>query len=414
MSSISPEEAVARAKAIAAKLSGGGAADTNSTVTVPANGTLDPNAIALAAQAALESALGGGGSKRKRWGVPGDDTNDSSKKLKEATHSKRIWVSTETKPPSHFAAYFAMYPTDLDAILSQAPGVTIELKGRGSHSSTVLPGMPEEPMHIMIEGDDIEAVTLAESLMEGLMNKMIQHELLVDEHAVANDGYSDLALTGHAVTMLEEQIGIPNGVVGFIIGRGGESITSMQARTGCKVQMQKEHDMAPGAQMRVITLQATTKEAIDACREIIQGMVQERIKTTHSSSTFGQAAPPVNPQDSKLQEALQAGHVLVEIKVPDTDVGLIIGKSGVTIRGIQDRSGANIQIPQSGDPDDPRVRTVSITHAHAEGAALARQLIDDLLSTKKEHVPFLNMQVEVRLLWVECVFSRPVFCTLTV
>jgi hypothetical protein len=70
----------------------------------------------------------------------------------------------------------------------------------------------------------------------------------------------------------------------------------------------------------------------------------------------------------------------------------------VTIRGIQDRSGANIQIPQSGDPDDPSVRTVSITHAHAEGAALARQLIDDLLSTKKEHVSFLTMQVEVRSL----------------
>jgi hypothetical protein len=41
---------------------------------------------------------------------------------------------------------------------------------------------------------------------------------------------------------------------------------------------------------------------------------------------------------------------------------------------------------------------VSITHAHAEGAALARQLIDDLLSTKKEHVSFLTMQVEVRSL----------------
>lgn len=160
--------------------------------------------------------------------------------------------------------------------------------------------------------------------------------------------------------------------------------------------MQKEHDMAPGAQMRVITLQAPTKEAIDQCREIIQGMVQERIKTTNSTSTFGQV--PVNPQDSKLQEALQAGHILVEIKVPDTDVGLIIGKSGVTIRGIQDRSGANIQIPQSGDLDNPAVRTVSITHAHAEGAALAKQLIDDLLSTKKEHVPFLTMQVEVSLM----------------
>ena len=384
--SISPEEAVARAKAIAAKLSGG--ADNASAFSI------DPNAIALAAQAALESALNGGGSKRKRWGLSDDDDDDASKKQKGAAHSKRMWVSTGTKPPSHVAAYFATYPMELDGIKGQAPGVSIELKGRGSHSSTVLPGMPEEPMHIMIEGDDMEAVNLVESLMEGLLDKINKHELLVDEQDSNGNSY-DLALAGQPAAMFEEQIGIPNGVVGFIIGRGGESITSMQARTGCKVQMQKEHDMAPGAQMRVITLQAATKEAIDQCREIIQGMVQERIKTTNSTSTFGQV--PVNPQDSKLQEALQAGHILVEIKVPDTDVGLIIGKSGVTIRGIQDRSGANIQIPQCGDLDNPTVRTVSITHAHAEGAALAKQMIDDLLSTKKEHVPFLTMQVEVSM-----------------
>ena len=76
--SISPEDAVARAKAVAAKLSGG--ADIASSFSV------DPNAIALAAQAALESALNGGGSKRKRWGLSDDDDDDASKKQKEATH----------------------------------------------------------------------------------------------------------------------------------------------------------------------------------------------------------------------------------------------------------------------------------------------------------------------------------------
>ena len=401
--SIDPEEAVARAKAIAAKLSGG-AASSDTTYTAADAATVDPNAIAMAAQAALDNAFNGGGAKRKRWGVSEED--EASKKPKGGAHSKRIWVSTATRPPSHFVAYFATYPMDLETIKSQAPGVTIELKGRGSNSGAVLPGMPEEPMHIMVEGDDIEAVTLAEGQVEALIDKITQHELLVIDNQLQQQDQTNGFNGGEpaAMVLLEEQIGVPNGVVGFIIGRGGESITSMQARTGCKVQMQKEHEMAPGANMRVITLQATTKEAIDQCREIIQGMVQERIKTTNSTSTFGQVQ--ANPQDSKLQEALQAGHVLVEIKVPDTDVGLIIGKSGVTIRGIQDRSGANIQIPQSGDADNPSVRTVSITHAHGEGATLARQLIEDLLSSKKEHVPFLTIQVEVS---VECNSVRSYF-----
>jgi len=78
---------------------------------------------------------------------------------------------------------------------------------------------------------------------------------------------------------LEEQIGIPNGVVGFIIGRRGKSISSMQARSGCRVLLQKEHEMAPGQSQRVITLIASSKEAIDMCRGIIESMVQERIQT---------------------------------------------------------------------------------------------------------------------------------------
>ena len=79
--SISPEDAVARAKAIAAKLSGG-APSTESL-----DGAIDASAIAMAAQAALDSALGG---KRKRWGVSGEDGDAAaaSKKPKEAADKK--------------------------------------------------------------------------------------------------------------------------------------------------------------------------------------------------------------------------------------------------------------------------------------------------------------------------------------
>ena len=50
---------------------------------------------------------------------------------------------------------------------------------------------------------------------------------------------------GVGETQVEAKIGIPNGVVRFIIGRGGMSITSMQRRTGCPLQIQKEHEMSP-------------------------------------------------------------------------------------------------------------------------------------------------------------------------
>jgi far upstream element-binding protein len=207
---------------------------------------------------------------------------------------------------------------------------------------------------------------------------------------------------GNYGEMLEEQIGVPNGVVGFIIGRGGENITSMQARSGCKIQIQKENEMTPGQTQRVITLTATTKESIDSCRGMIEAMVQDRIRTTNSSVSMASAMSTPGgggTQAAKLQEAIVAGHQLVTVIVPDGDVGLIIGRSGTTIRDIQDRSGANIQIPQQGDADNPTVRTVSITHPHLEGAQAAKQMIEQLLASKSQQssfAPHTSLQVMVR------------------
>ena len=42
-------------------------------------------------------------------------------------------------------------------------------------------------------------------------------------------------------------------------------------------------------------------------------------------------------------------------------MGLVIGRGGVTIKGIQDRTRVHIQIPQQPDAQDPRTRTIEIT-----------------------------------------------------
>ena len=102
--------------------------------------------------------------------------------------------------------------------------------------------------------------------------------------------------------------------VGFIIGRGGENIASMQAQTGCRVQIQKEHELQPGQTERVITLSAATDEAVAECEQIIRDMVAER---TRALGGGGGAAA--------------TAQVAVEMDVPDADVGLIIGKMGCTL-----------------------------------------------------------------------------------
>lgn len=133
--------------------------------------------------------------------------------------------------------------------------------------------------------------------------------------------------TPGSTTFVEEKIGVPNGVVGFIIGRGGESILSMQRRSGCKVQIQKEFEMPPGSTQRVITLTADSKDSVDMARGIIEGMVKEKMleqqqKNAASSGGVGGTGlgaagggAGVDPQTARMNQAIADGHAFVKVQV---------------------------------------------------------------------------------------------------
>jgi far upstream element-binding protein len=54
----------------------------------------------------------------------------------------------------------------------------------------------------------------------------------------------------------------------------------------------------------------------------------------------------------------------------------------VTIKQIQEQSGANVHVPKSANIDNPTVRTLQVTCPNLDGANLAKQLIEDVLKTK--------------------------------
>lgn len=313
----------------------------------------------------------------------------------EAT--KKIMIPTERNPGYNYVGLL-IGPggsKQRELVASSGGNVKISIRGKGSKGDVSVPGMPEEPLHVLLEGKQ-ESVDKAEALVRellenteaadkekarqlGSMNPSADGEskggYTPKPVAQILAGSSALSAYGPGVgeTQVEEKIGVPNGVVGFIIGRGGESITSMQRRTGCRVQIQKEHEMAPGTAQRVITLTASTAEAIAACRAIIENMVKERMLANAANTTTATATPLGMPgnnattQMMALQTALNQGQVHVTVQVPDADVGLIIGKGGLQIRNIQEKSGANVQIPQVADANNPAVRTVNITHPNKEG-----------------------------------------------
>ena len=147
-----------------------------------------------------------------------------------------------------------------ELVASAGGNVKISIRGKGSNKDQSTPGN-EEPLHVLLEGST-SCVERAEKLVENLLanpdeEKRRQLSSINEEKggyvpkpvsAILGAGSSSaLSIYGpqSGEPVIEEKIGIPNGVVGYIIGRGGESITSMQRRTNCRVQIQKEHEMAP-------------------------------------------------------------------------------------------------------------------------------------------------------------------------
>jgi polyribonucleotide nucleotidyltransferase len=87
-------------------------------------------------------------------------------------------------------------------------------------------------------------------------------------------------------------------------------------------------------------------EAVERAKAEINRTLDERRSQMGPTSHYGPSG--MNSPHIKLQ-------------IPNDKVGLVIGKAGMTIKAIQDRTGANIQIPGNTDDEDPRVRTCTIS-----------------------------------------------------
>ena len=149
------------------------------------------------------------------------------------------------------------------------------------------------------------------------------------------------------------ELRVPNPMVGLVIGKGGENIQKMQSQTGVHVQIAKEQDMRPGETLRSIVLKGRP-EAVAECKRMIDEIISSRQQNAPMGGGGGFGGQKVHV----VRELDQA--FILKVSVPNDKVGVIIGKQGMTIKGIQERSRAMIQIPSNADEDNPNVRTLCI------------------------------------------------------
>jgi far upstream element-binding protein len=172
-----------------------------------------------------------------------------------------------------------------------------------------------------------------------------------------------------------KKIDIPNGRVGVIIGKSGETIKHLQLQSGAKIQVTRDMDVQPGSQTRSVELSGTPDQ-ISRAEQLINDVLAEA--DAGSSGTVS----------SRKYNAPQPGAEQFQMQIANNKVGLVIGKGGETIKSMQAKSGARIQvIPLHLPPGDTSTERTLYIDGTTEQIEIAKQLVSEVTS----EVSFLSL-----------------------
>ncbi|KAK3435959.1 hypothetical protein EUGRSUZ_C00625 [Eucalyptus grandis] len=155
---------------------------------------------------------------------------------------------------------------------------------------------------------------------------------------------------GHTLTC---KIEVPNNKVGVLIGKAGETIRYLQYNSGAKIQIVRDAEADMSSTTRPVELTGTS-DSIHKAEKLIRDVIAE---------ADAGGSPALVARGIATAYATTGPAEQIELKVPNDKVGLVIGRGGDTIKGLQTRSGARIQlIPQhlpEGDESKERIVRVS-------------------------------------------------------
>ncbi|XP_055087558.1 far upstream element-binding protein 3 isoform X2 [Periophthalmus magnuspinnatus] len=124
-----------------------------------------------------------------------------------------------------------------------------------------------------------------------------------------------------------EDFKVPDKMVGFIIGKGGEQISRIQLESGCKIQIASD---SGGMLDRPCTLTGSP-ENIEQAKRLLNVIVEQ--------CRYGPG----------FHNEMDGNSAIQQILIPANKVGLVIGKGGETIKQLQERTGVQMMMIQ----DDP-------------------------------------------------------------
>ncbi|KAG7345283.1 KH domain containing protein [Nitzschia inconspicua] len=207
--------------------------------------------------------------------------------------------------------------------------------------------------------EDLDAGGLPPGLPTG-DGQPVTEVVSIDTQAVLNDPDAIVEDKGEVSALY----------VGRVIGKGGEMIRDLQARSGARIDV--DQNVPPGMP-RVITYRGTRK-TVDFAKRLVYMLCQEN----------------VNEADLPLGEARRE-----YLRVPASSVGKIIGRGGEMIRELQNRSHAKIQVDHSGGGGlDPSEKQVTVTGTE-QAVIKAKEMVLFLVANPyMDAMQSLNMLIE--------------------
>uniref|UniRef100_A0A7N6A165 K Homology domain-containing protein n=1 Tax=Anabas testudineus TaxID=64144 RepID=A0A7N6A165_ANATE len=160
------------------------------------------------------------------------------------------------------------------------------------------------------------------------------------------------------VAFTTEDFKVPDKMVGFIIGKGGEQISRIQLESGCKIQIASD---SGGMLDRPCTLTGSP-ENIEQAKRLLSEIVEQ--------CRYGPG----------FHNDLDGNSSIQQILIPANKVGLVIGKGGETIKQLQERTGVQMIMIQD-DPmptgADKPLRITGDPHKVQQARELVVKLIRD-------------------------------------
>jgi len=154
---------------------------------------------------------------------------------------------------------------------------------------------------------------------------------------------------------------VPNYVAGALIGKGGTCLNEMKEKYGGFIRISKGREYYPGTEERIIVITGEVTQIID-----MNNHVMEKVLDPGRDSTMKNV--PIDVERAKQ----------VKIVLTKASAGLLIGRSGATIKSIQEGSKAKISIGMPEKASVPGEQVVTVSGSFDECTNACQKIIEKI------------------------------------